>query len=275
MSEIVLKAEGLGLQTGRRYLLRDINWEVQQGQHWVVFGMNGSGKTTLLSIIAGFKKQTHGQLTILGQNYGPTNVLSLRRRIGWVSSSFFDNYYAKESALQIVLSGLFGTFGPGYGVTDQQILLAKNLLTCLKLADKLDQPFQLMSKGERQNVLIARALINAPEILVLDEPSTGLDVCAREVLANIVQKLSDQTKVTLIYVTHYTEEISPIFQNCLLLKHGRVYAKGPTSEMLTAHRLSAFLDYPVETTVQNGRTHLALNAHTGIKDLFKEQEAWL
>lgn len=269
MSETIIQTKKLGCQAGHRYLLKDINWEVKKGQHWVVFGMNGSGKTTLLSIIAGFKTHTHGNLEVFGEPYSTNNVLSLRKRIGWVSSSFFDKYYTKESALQIVLSGLFGTFAPGYEVTDEQVVLAKILLGRLGLGDKIDRPFNMMSKGERQNVLIARALIASPEILVLDEPGTGLDVFAREYMLSIVRELADETGVTIIYVTHYPEEILDIFQNCLLLKHGRIYAKGRTDELMTSERLSAFLEYPVKVTKQVGKMQIDLTVKAGITELLQ------
>ena len=167
MTETVIQAQNLGYQTGRRYLLRDINWEVYQGQHWVIFGLNGSGKTTLLSMIAGFKQPTHGQLTLLGQTYGLHNVLSLRKRIGWVSSSFFDRYYGREQVLDIVLSGKFGAFGLRGEVCAQEVVLAKALLKELHLADFINRPYDLLSRGEKQNVLIARALFARPDILLL------------------------------------------------------------------------------------------------------------
>ena len=271
MTETVIQAQNLGYQTGRRYLLRDINWEVYQGQHWVIFGLNGSGKTTLLSMIAGFKQPTHGQLTLLGQTYGLHNVLSLRKRIGLVSSSFFDQYYTQESALQIVLSGLFGTFGLSHSLQDEQVRLAQNLLSCLRLADKQDCPFRTLSKGERQNVLIARALISAPDILLLDEPCTGLDVLARETLFAIIRELAALNKVTLIYVTHYTEDILDLFEHCLLLRQGRIYAQGSTSEMLTSQRLSTFLDCPAEVVNHNCQTQLKVKAPVDFSNFFHEQ----
>ncbi|MGM9524983.1 MAG: ATP-binding cassette domain-containing protein, partial [Peptococcaceae bacterium] len=173
MRETVIKAQKLCLQSGKRFLLNQINWEVKKGEHWLVFGMNGSGKTTLLSTVAGFKTPTSGYLEVLGQTYSRENVLSLRRKIGWVSSSFFDKCYSHELALDIVLSGLFGTLGIDFSVTDNQICQAKALLRELRMGDKIHTPFDFMSKGERQNILISRALIARPEILVLDEPGTG------------------------------------------------------------------------------------------------------
>lgn len=263
----VIKTNKLCCQSGHRYLLRDVTWQVNKGQHWVVFGMNGSGKTTLLSIIAGFKKHTQGTLEVLGEQYGKNNVLSLRQRIGWVSSSFFDKYYSNETALDIVLSGLFGTFAPSFDLEDKEVVLAKELLERLNIGDKINRPFNMMSKGERQNVLIARALIARPEILLLDEPGTGLDVFAREKMLSVVRELADESDVTIIYVTHYPEEILDIFENCMLLKNGLVYKKGKTSELFTSERLSAMLDYPVEVSHANGKLQINLSVHTDIAAL--------
>lgn len=246
MGETIIQTRNLSCKAGYKYLLKDINWEVKRGEHWVVFGMNGSGKTTLLSIIAGFKKFTHGELAVFGESYSDENILAIRKRIGWVSSSFFDRYFGKESALDIVLSGKFGTMGIDYDITDDDIKMAKALLTELHLPDKMNQPFNMMSKGERQNVLIARALLFQPDILVLDEPCTGLDVMAREHLLNTVRDLAENTDVTIIYVTHYTEEILDIFPKCLLLSYGHVYAQGLVSDLFTTDTISRFLGYPIE-----------------------------
>ena len=126
--EPVINIEKLCCQTGNRYLLRDINWQVYQGERWVVFGLNGSGKTTLLSIIAGYKSQTSGTVEVFGEAFSNNNILSIRKRIGWVSSSYFDKYYTKESALDIVLSGLCGTLGKDSTVKPDDYIRAKTLL---------------------------------------------------------------------------------------------------------------------------------------------------
>lgn len=182
MDDLVIDTENLSLKAGYRYLLNDINWQVKRGEHWLVFGMNGCGKTTLLSILAGFKQPTRGNVRVLGEAYTADNILEMRKKIGWVSSSFFDQIYSREAALDVVLSGKFGTVGLGMNICDTDIKKAKLLLKELHLEGKIYRPFHLMSKGERQNVLIARALIGNPEILMLDEPCTGLDIGAREYL---------------------------------------------------------------------------------------------
>ena len=162
----IIKTTDLACQSGRKYLINQINWQVEKGEHWIIFGLNGCGKTTLLSIVAGFKGQTEGELEVFGKNYTEDNIFSLRQKIGWVSSSFFDKYLSWESALSIVLSGVSGTLSMSRAITDNDVKRALALLRQLRLGKKIDQPFALMSKGERQCVLIARALVSQPEILI-------------------------------------------------------------------------------------------------------------
>jgi len=166
LNKTVIELKNVSCKAGYTYLLKEINWDVKQGEHWVVFGMNGSGKTTLLSIIAGFKHWGKGTVKVFDESMNNDNILSFRKRIGWVSTSFFDKYYTKESALNIVLSGKTGTLGLNDNITLEDVKKAKALLRELHLGDKMDRTFDMFSKGERQNILIARALINNPEILI-------------------------------------------------------------------------------------------------------------
>lgn len=265
--DTVVKVKNLSCISGKRCLLKDINWEVKKGDRWVVFGMNGCGKTTLLSIIAGFKDYNKGELEVLGESYTPKNTLAIRKKIGWVSSSFFDKYYHQEIALDIVLSGIFGSLGIGYSVTNRDIIRAKELLSELRLGDKINSPFDLMSKGEQQNVLIARALVSNPEILVLDEPGTGLDVFAREYLLSTVKDLSINTDMTIIYVTHYTEEILDVFDQSLLLKYGQVYAKGLTKDIFNDKTISSFLNYPVRVNQEREHYSISMEVQSRISDM--------
>ena len=246
LSNWVIKTEGLSLKAGHRYLLKDIDWQVARGENWLVFGMNGSGKTTLLSILAGFKQGSSGRVEIWGESYTSANILALRRRIGWVSSSFFEPLYSNESVLDIVLSGKFGTIGLSGDIVDKDIVRAKALLKQLGMAECMRRPFHMLSKGERQNVLIARALLNEPELLMLDEPCSGLDILARERLLTMVRKLAQHETMSIIYVTRHTEELLlECFEQTLFLKDSLVYKKGPTEDLFSQASLSDFLGYPV------------------------------
>lgn len=267
----VIETKGLGLKMGQHYLIRDVDWQVQKGDHWLVFGMNGCGKTTLLSIIAGFQKFTHGNLKVFGENYTKENILNFRERIGWVSGSFFDKRYTSEKAIDIVLSGKFGTLGLNFDISNDDVKKAKLLLREFNLYDKINRPFDSLSKGERQNVMLARAFIRMPEILVLDEPGTGLDVLAREHMLDTVSNLANITDMTIIYVTHYTEEILPMFDKCLLMRRGYVYQKGLTEKLFTKDNLCAFLEEEVELSTEQGRMQIKLPHQTTLNEVFKER----
>jgi len=262
----VIEADRISCKSGYKYLIKDISWKVKTGEHWVVFGMNGSGKTTLLSIIAGFKHFTSGNVRVFGQELSNETLLDIRRRVGWVSASFFDKHYSRESVLDIVLSGRKGTLCfEGYAsLKDRKY--AQDILKELGLANRLNYTFDMLSKGERQNVLIARALYANPDILVLDEPCTGLDIYNREYLFKTLEILSSKKDLTIIYVTHYVEEISTLFDKALLMKNGHVFASGNTKDLFTNDNLTAFLDYSVnlEWDKENGMKLKVNDLHSNL-----------
>lgn len=265
MADVVIRAEHLGFKSGNNFIVNDIVWTVRQGEHWVLFGLNGSGKTTLLSLLTGYRNYTHGDLQILGQRYNAENILALRKRIGWVSSSYFEKYYTKESVLDIILSGKFATLGLDYGITDNDIHKAKELLTDFRLKNVISHPFHLLSNGERQCVLTVRALMAKPDILIMDEPCAGLDIFSREYLINLITEVARKTGVTLIFVTHYTEEIKPEFEHCLLLREGKVYASGFTKEIFTDAVISDFIRCPVTVTWHDNQLNTHLEVNTSVE----------
>ena len=266
--EEVVRLNDLTCLAGNNAILSNINWHVNKGDHWIVFGLNGSGKTTLLSIIAGFRGYTSGSVEVFGTPYTEENILEKRKRVGWISSSFFDKYYQRESVLNIVLSGLSGKLGKNtWGVTNEDIKKAKRLLIELGLKEKMHRTFDLLSKGERQNVLIARALITDPELLILDEPGTGLDVFAREYMLATVKALAEDPKRTIIYVTHYTEEILNIFDKCLLLKNGQIYQTGDSTALFTDQKMSEFLNYPAKVVQASNHFYVDMDVTSDIKNI--------
>ena len=254
----MIEASGLSCLSGSQYLLKDITWNVQDGERWVVFGRNGCGKTTLLSAIAGYQKYSEGSLKVFGEAYRSDNILDIRKQIGWISSSFFDKNYRNESVLDIVLSGAFGTLGLDFNIEDTQIIKAKQLLNNLGLKAKMNAPFNLLSKGERQHVLIARAFLAEPRLLILDEPCTGLDVLAREKFLYTIDRLAQESAMTMIYVTHYPEEVLPVFNKCLLLRYGTVYHSGNTKDLFSDTVMSDFLNCPINIEQTNGRYKFSL-----------------
>ena len=258
--ETIVEVKNLSCLSGSQFLLNNISGTIKQGEQWIVFGRNGCGKTTLLSIVAGYKQFSSGKLTVFGQSYSAENILDIRKQIGWISSSFFDKYYHEEAVLDIVLSSLSGALGVPFEVTNAQIKKAKRLLTDLGIPDKINATFDMLSKGERQHVLIARAFMTDPQILILDEPGTGLDVLARERLLATIKDLAAARDTTIIYVTHYPEEILPSFDKALLLRNGTVYKIGATQELFTSEVMSDFFSFPVNIQYANERYNFSIRS---------------
>lgn len=253
-----VKIENMCCTAGNRYLLQNINWEIKKGEHWLLFGMNGCGKTTLLSIVAGFRQHDSGTVELFGERYNDANTLALRKKIGWISASFFDKIYHSEKVLDIVLSGLYGTLGKRFDVCNADIKKAKQLLRTLHVGHKIESPFDQLSKGERQNVLIARALISDPELLILDEPGTGLDIFAREYMLQTVKDLAVNKNMTIIYVTHYPEEILPMFDRCVFMKDGMFDQIGTTREIFTEENLRELIHQDVTVDVRNEHYYVSM-----------------
>lgn len=245
-----IELKNVSCKTGQKYLLHDISWNVQPGEKWIVFGENGSGKTTLLSLIAGYRPHSAGYIKLFGETFSPERTLSYRKRIGWVSTSFFNKILRNESVMAIVLSGKTGTLGIGEYISNTDLKRAVNLLKMFHIAAKKDMPFYVLSKGEQQSVLLARAFMGEPEILLLDEADSGLDYIARIRLNKFLTAFAQETKATVISVTHYPDEIPDFFEHCLLMKQGKVYRQGRLSDLFCANVMQNFLGCPVKVQKQ-------------------------
>ena len=270
--QTIVNVENLCYRVGARYLLDHINWKVQKGEHWLILGMNGSGKTTLLSAVAGYQPISSGSLEVLGQKYDKDSILALRKEVGFVSYSFFSRYFRNETVLHVVLSALSGSFNVNHDVTANDVRKAKWLLQELGIEDKANAMFYRLSKGEQQDVLIARALITAPKVLILDEPCLGLDICARAKLMHTVQALADTHQVTILYVSHYPEEIQPFMNKTILMKNGKIFASGETQQVITSKNMTALVNHPVVVQHEDGAVNFIVKSESNIKKLYDEQE---
>lgn len=268
MSDPLVQVKGLTVKAGRRHLLSDIDWTVERGQQWVVFGLNGCGKTTLLSAISGYRRYSSGSVSLFGERTTAENIFQIRKKVGWVSGSFFDTHYKNESALEIILAGKTGTLGLDGSIGVSDVRLAKEMLGEIGLADKVDMPFCTLSKGERQNIMLIRALINDPKILILDEPCSGLDIVSRERVLHMVRRLINESRVTVVYVTHYAEEALDVFTHALLLKGGKRYYSGGFDEAFSDGVVSGLLGYPAVVD----RDHAALKISF---DFPLDERGWL
>jgi len=233
-------------RNGSNWLLKDINWTIREKEHWALLGLNGSGKTTLLNIINGYNWPTKGEVSVLGHRFGEIDLRELRKAIGWVSSSLQEKLYASDKTQHVIISGKYATIGLYERVSEEELQQAESFMKTLGCGHLWDREFRTCSQGEKQKILIARALMADPQILILDEPCNGLDLFSRErLLESIAQLAASEKSPTLIYVTHHTEEIIPLFSHTLLLRRGEVIQAGRTEEILQTETLSTFFEAPV------------------------------
>lgn len=249
----IITLTNVGLKIDGKRILQGVNWQVRPGEHWAILGANGSGKTTLLRITTGYIWPTSGSVSVLGQQFGQVELREVRRRIGWVSSALYDMLRPGQTALQIVLSGMFASTALFDRPTAHQRRRAKALLAQAGADYLADRPVGVLSLGERQKVLIARALAGQPELLIFDEPCAGLDLCARENLLKTIRAIGHQAGRTVVFVTHHVEEITEMFSHVLVLSHGKVHAAGPKEKVLNGRTLSAAYGMPIELEAHYGR----------------------
>jgi iron complex transport system ATP-binding protein len=259
MNRTILKVAALRVERDDTVILADIAWRVLVGQHWAILGANGSGKTTLLSALTAYVTPSAGSIEVLGKRYGETDWRELRKRVGLVSSSIQQLMAGNEPALEIVLSGKFAMIGFWGSASRADRQRARQILRQIECEHLAERPWRVLSQGERQRVLIGRALMAEPALLILDEPCAGLDPVAREHFVQFVQRVaSRRNSPTLVFVTHHVEEIVPGFTHALVLKRGRIAAQGRKRQVLNSRTLSDAFEAPVRLREAAGRYSLAV-----------------
>lgn len=254
---MIIDAAHISWRRKNKVVLREVTWQVRKGEHWSLVGLNGSGKTTLLKMINGYIWPSSGTLSVLGHPFGTVDLRLLRRKIGWVSSALAARLSSGEEALSIVLSGKFASIGLYDKPTKSDRDKAEELMERLQCSSLSERSFSTLSEGERQRVLIARALMASPELLILDEPCNGLDIFAREHLLSLIRQLASSPEApTMIFVTHHVGEILPCFEHTLLLKNGSVYQAGLTRDLMTPEKMTQF--YGGDVIVERHGTRLSL-----------------
>ncbi|MDL4841157.1 ABC transporter ATP-binding protein [Aquibacillus rhizosphaerae] len=252
---MILNLDQVSLMKEGNWILKDINWQIDNGEHWAMLGLNGAGKTALLHMLCAYYFPTKGSVTVLNRRFGKDPLGDeLRRKIGIVSSTIKERLYESDSAYQIVLSGAFASIGLYETPTDDMREKAQQLLKELGCFGYANRSFRKLSQGERQRVLIARSLMANPDLLILDEPTNGLDFLAREQLLETIDHLATRTPSTsIIFVTHHVEEILPCFHKTLLLKSGHIFAADQTNQIVTSEVLSDFFNIQVRVSWINAR----------------------
>ncbi len=251
---MVIEIKEASIKRDEKFILKNINWSVQAGQHWAIFGLNGSGKTSLLKMINGYIFPSEGEVNVLGKKFGTYDFRELRKSIGWVSSSLQESLYVNETVEEIVISGKFASIGLYENPVANDYEKAKNILDKFACSNLKNRFYYSLSQGEKQKVLLARALMAAPKLLILDEPCTGLDIFAKESFLMLVDNIAKaEDSPTIIYVSHHIEEILPLFSNTLLLKNGSVHSSGKNENVLTNDNLINFFDRTIEVSQKNNR----------------------
>jgi iron complex transport system ATP-binding protein len=255
----VLDIRGLVVHRDGTLILDRLDWRVQRGEHWVILGANGSGKTSLLSALTGYLTPSAGEIELLGETYGNSDWRELRKRVGLVSSAIRQKVPDWDPAGLVVIGGKYAMIDYWGRVRRADRIEAAKIMRAAECAHLAERAWGVLSQGERQRVLIARALMAKPAVLILDEPCAGLDPVAREHFLDFIDRLaSRKNSPTLLFVTHHVEEIVPSITHALLLRKGRAVAAGKKSRTLTSALLSTAFDAPLRLRRRGNRHALFL-----------------
>lgn len=242
----ILDIRGLRIRRGDTQILRGLDWTISRGEHWVILGANGCGKTSLLAALTGYLSPTAGEVTVLGSTYGRTDWRDLRKRVGFVSNALTRSIEPDEPALHVAASGPDAALNLWHPPQGTRRTRALALLRAWGAGALADRPWGVLSQGERQRALIARALLGRPPLLLLDEPAAGLDPVAREHLLALVQRETQRRRgPSIVLITHHVEEIMPGFTHVLMMRRGQIVASGRMGDVLTASNLSTTFGAPV------------------------------
>jgi len=250
-----LELSDISVRRGDRVILGPLNWQVLEGERWVILGPNGAGKTTLLQICSSLIHPTAGEINILGEKLGKVDVFELRTRIGLTSSALVEQLPPDELVMDVVLTAAYAMLGrwqEKYDLWDESRAMA--LLTALGVRELGERLFGSLSEGEKKRVQIARALMADPELLLLDEPASSLDLGGREDLLRRIESLSkDPLAPATVIVTHHIEEIPVGTTHALLLREGAVVAQGEVASVITDQNLTQAYGLAITVQTEGGR----------------------
>tara|TARA_B100001123_G_scaffold449314_1_gene614159 strand:- start:44714 stop:45523 length:810 start_codon:yes stop_codon:yes gene_type:complete len=255
MTQNVLQLSNVNVIREGKPLLQKINWQVRNDQHWIILGPNGSGKTTLCQLASLYLHPSNGNVDVLGERLGQTDVRELRKNIGFTSSALQTLLNPMLRVEDIVISAKDGALAPwwhSYTPKDRQ--KARGLLDLFGCTDLEQRFFKTLSSGEKQRVLLARTLMNDPALWILDEPMRGLDLGGREKLIERLGLLTSHTKApSTILVTHHVEEIPEGFTHALLLANGQIVISGELAKVLTEDSISECFGLRLTLNYHDGR----------------------
>ena len=254
--EKILSYKNVSFRRDGREILKNINWEIKKGENWALLGLNGSGKSTLLSMIPAYTFATSGEVSVFEKKFGTCVWTEVKEKVGFVSSSLntFSDSLNNQTLNNIVLSGKYNSIGIYQEITQKDREKANNIIKDFKLSHLKLNRYITLSQGEQRKTLLARAFMNEPSLLILDEPCSGLDIRAREMFLKTLEE--SKSDIPFIYVTHQIEEIIPSIIHVAILDNGEIVSQGNKFEVLTEENLSKLYGIDLKIEWSNNRPWL-------------------
>ena len=252
----ILSYKNVSFRRDGREILKNINWEIKKGENWALLGLNGSGKSTLLSMIPAYTFATNGEVSVFEKKFGTCVWAEVKEKVGFVSSSLntFSDSLNNQTLNNIVLSGKYNSIGIYQEITQKDREKANNIIKDFKLSHLKLNKYITLSQGEQRKTLLARAFMNEPSLLILDEPCSGLDIRAREIFLKTLEE--SKSDIPFIYVTHQIEEIIPSITHVAILDNGEIVSQGNKFEVLTEENLSKLYGIDLKIEWSNSRPWL-------------------
>ena len=252
----ILSYKNVSFRRDGREILKNINWEIKKGENWALLGLNGSGKSTLLSMIPAYTFATSGEVSVFEKKFGTCVWAKVKEKVGFVSSSLntFSDSLNNQTLNNIVLSGKYNSIGIYQEITQKDREKANNIIKDFKLSHLKLNKYITLSQGEQRKTLLARAFMNEPSLLILDEPCSGLDIRAREIFLKTLEE--SKSDIPFIYVTHQIEEIIPSITHVAILDNGEIVSQGNKFEVLTEENLSKLYGIDLKIEWSNNRPWL-------------------
>ncbi|AZA11254.1 putative ABC transporter ATP-binding protein YlmA [Corynebacterium gerontici] len=253
--DLLLDFDGVEFIRGGNTLVGPVNWQVELDERWVIIGPNGAGKTSLMRLAAAEEFPSKGRLWVLGERIGKTDMRDLRAAIGMSSAALANRIPNNENVGDLVISAgyaILGRWREEYDELDRE--RATDILEQVGAYHLIDRTWGTLSEGERKRVLVARALMTDPELLLFDEPGAGMDLGGREDLVSYVGDLAmDPDAPAMVMITHHVEEIPVGFTHAMLLDEGKVVAQGLIEDVMTSENLTRAFHQPIELSEIDGR----------------------
>ena len=252
----ILSYKNVSFRRDGREILKNINWEIKKGENWALLGLNGSGKSTLLSMIPAYTFATGGEVSVFEKKFGTCIWAEVKEKVGFVSSSLntFSDSLNNQTLNNIVLSGKYNSIGIYQEITQKDREKANNIIKDFKLSHLKLNKYITLSQGEQRKTLLARAFMNEPSLLILDEPCSGLDIRAREIFLKTLEE--SKSDIPFIYVTHQIEEIIPSITHVAILDNGEIVSQGNKFEVLMEENLSKLYGIDLKIEWSNNRPWL-------------------